>query len=112
MKYNSRSIYGCTMAEPELLKLCPNGCKFTQSQDGKRLYIHLFSYPFSYLELPGFAGKVDYTQFLHDGSELLFEEQTISHFSEGRTASDDLLVIKLPHVKPPVIVPVIEVFLK
>ena len=112
MKYNSRSIYGCTMAEPELLKLCPNGCKFTQSEDGKRLYIHLFSYPFGYLELPGFAGKVDYTQFLHDGSELLFEEQTISHFSEGRTASDDLLVIKLPHVKPPVIVPVIEVFLK
>ena len=112
MKYNSRSIYGCTMAEPELLALCPNGCKFTQSEDGKRLYIHLFSYPFGYLELPGFAGKVDYTQFLHDNSELLFEEKTISHFSEGRTASDDLLVIKLPHVKPPVIVPVIEVFLK
>jgi alpha-L-fucosidase len=112
MKYNSRSIYGCTMAEPELMALCPNGCKFTQSEDGKRLYIHLFSYPFGYLELPGFAGKVDYTQFLHDNSELLFEEKTISHFSEGRTASDDLLVIKLPHVKPPVIVPVIEVFLK
>ena len=41
MKVNSRSIYGCTMAEPELLKLCPNGCKFTQSEDGKRLYICL-----------------------------------------------------------------------
>ena len=54
MKYNSRSIYGCTMAEPELLAHCPNGCKFTQSQDGKRLYIHLFTYPFQSLELPGF----------------------------------------------------------
>ena len=51
MKYNSRSIYGCTMAEPEYLALCPNGCKLTQSEDGKRLYIHLFEYPYQYLEL-------------------------------------------------------------
>ena len=86
MKYNSRSIYGCTMAEPELLPLCPNGCKFTQSEDGKRLYIHLFEYPFQFLELPGFAGKVDYAQFLHDGSELLFEEKNVTHFSEGRSS--------------------------
>lgn len=112
MKYNNRSIYGCTMAEPEFLKLCPNGCKMTQSVDGKRLYLHLFSYPFAFLELEGFAGKVDYAQFLHDGSELLFTEKTIPHFSEGRAASDNLLAIKLPHVKPPVIVPVIELFLK
>ena len=112
MKVNSRSIHGCTMAEPELLRLCPNGCKFTQSEDGKRLYIHLFEYPFQYLELRGFAGKVDYMQFLHDGSELLFEEKTISHFSDGRTQSDDLLTVTLPVVQPDVIVPVIEVFLK
>ena len=112
MKVNSRSIYGCTMTEPELLELCPNGCKFTQSEDGRRLYIHLFEYPFQYLELRGFAGKVDYMQFLHDGSELLFEEKTISHFSEGRTQSGDLLTVTLPVVQPDVIVPVIEVFLK
>ena len=112
MKYNSRSIYGCTMAEPELLALCPNGCKFTQSEDGSRLYIHLYEYPFQYLELQGFAGKVDYAQFLHDGSELLFEENKISHFSEGRTASDNMLVIKLPVVKPKTLVPVIELMLK
>ena len=112
MKYNSRSIYGCTMAEPDLLPLCPNGCKFTQSEDGKRLYIHLFEYPFQYLELPGFAGKVDYAQFLHDGSEILFEEKNISHFSEGRSTADNLLVFKLPVIKPNTIVPVIEVFLK
>lgn len=29
MKYNSRSIYGCTMAEPGLV--APDGCKYTQS---------------------------------------------------------------------------------
>ena len=112
MKYNGRAIYGCTMAEPEFLALCPNGVKMTQSQDGSRLYLHLFSYPFSFLELPGFAGKVEYAQFLHDGSELLFTEKAIPHFSEGRTAQDNLLAIQLPVVKPPVLVPVIELFLK
>ncbi len=110
MKYNSRSIYNCTMADSSLP--VPNGCKFTQSEDGKRLYIHLFEYPFSFLELHGFAGKVDYVQFLHDASELLFQEKTVGHFSEARTESDDLLVITLPVVKPPVTIPVIEIFLK
>ena len=111
MKYNSRAIYGCTMAEPELLPLCPNGCKFTQSEDGTRLYIHLFDYPFQFLELHGFAGKVEYAQFLHDGSELLFQEK-VEHFSEGKTQSDNMIVLRLPVVKPPMIVPVIELFLK
>ena len=110
MKYNSRSIYGCTMAEPEFK--APNGVKMTQSVDGSRLYLHLFEYPFANLELPGFAGKVDYAQFLHDGSELLFDEKKVNHFSEGASQADDLLVIKLPVVKPHVIVPVIELMLK
>ena len=110
MKYNSRSIYNCTMAEPEFK--APFGCRLTQSNCGKRLYIHLFDYPFKFLELPGFAGKVDYAQFLHDGSELLFREKTPGHFSEGQSSSDDLLVITLPEVKPNVVVPVIELFLK
>src|SRR5699024_1415622 len=65
MQYNSRSIYGCTMAAPEFR--APRDCRFTQSIDGKRLYVHLFAYPFAYLELPGLAGKVEYAQFLHDG---------------------------------------------
>jgi len=110
MKYNSRSIYNCTMAEPEFT--APRGCRLTQSQDGKRLYVHLIEYPFAFLEMHGFAGKVEYAQFLHDASELLFTEKTVSHFSEARTESDDLLVITLPHVKPNVTVPVIELFLK
>lgn len=110
MKYNSRSIYGCTMAEPEFK--APRGCRLTQSNDGKRLYVHLMEYPFAFLELPGFAGKVDYAQFLHDGSELLFTEGSVEHFSEATTRSNDLLVINLPHIKPDVTVPVIELFLK
>ncbi|MBE6609889.1 MAG: alpha-L-fucosidase [Ruminococcaceae bacterium] len=110
MKYNSRSIYGCTMAEPEFT--APFGCRLTQTQDGKRLYIHLFDYPYKFLELPGYAGKVDYAQFLHDASELKIREKNPGHFGDGQSASDDLLVISLPEVKPNVIVPVIELFLK
>lgn len=110
MRYNSRSIYGCTMAEPEFK--APNGCCLTQSEDGKRLYVHLFQYPYAFLELPGFAGKVEYAQFLHDGSELRFTEKQVEHFSFGATHSDDLLVISLPVVKPWVTVPVIELILK
>ena len=111
MKYNSRSIYGCTMAEPELLAHCPNGCKFTQSEDGKRLYIHLFTYPFQSLELPGFEGKIDYAQFLHDGSELLCKEG-VELMADGGNFKTTAPVIELPVVKPNVIVPVIELFLK
>ena len=110
MKYCSRSIYGCTMAEPEFQ--APNGCRLTQTEDGSRLYVHLFQYPYSCLELPGFAGKVEYAQFLHDGSELLMSERSINHFSEGRSSGDDLLAISLPVPKPDIIVPVVELFLK
>ncbi len=112
MKYNARSIYGCTMAEPEILKTLPRDCRYTQSADGKRLYIHLLAYPYKHLQIFGLAGKVDYVQFLHDGSELLFTEKGVNHFSEGASKADDLLVIELPEVKPHVEVPVIEVFLK
>ena len=111
MKYNSRSIYGCTMAEPEFM--APRGCRLTQSDDGKRLYIHLMEYPFAYLEMHNLAGKIDYAQFLHDASEILYTERSSGHFcTEGQTVADDLVVFKIPPVKPPVTVPVIEVFLK
>lgn len=109
MKYNSRSIYGCTMAEPEFK--APRGCRLTQSEDGKRLYIHLIEYPFTFLEFEGIADKVDYAQFLHDGSEILFTKG-VEHFSEGKTERKDLGVFSIPPVKPNVTVPVIEVFLK
>lgn len=110
MKFNGRSIYGCTMAEPEFT--APRGCRLTQSVDGKRLYVHLMEYPYAFLELPGFAGKVDYAQFLHDGSEIAMREGDPGHFSEGQTKDEQLLVLSIPPVKPDMIVPVIELFLK
>lgn len=112
MKYNSRSIYGCTMAEPEFFENTPRGTRLTQSEDGKRLYIHLTEYPFETLEMHGMAGKIEYAQFLHDGSEILFSEKTLTHISVGTSSGDDMVFFKLPVVKPNVIDPVIEVFLK
>ncbi len=112
MQVNSRAIYNCTMAEPDLLPALPPDCRFTQSEDGKRLYVHLFAYPFGHLLLRGLAGKVKYAQFLHDGSELRMTEGKVDHFSEGADKGDGLLVINLPPVKPDVLVPVIELFLK
>lgn len=111
MKYNSRSIYGCTMAEPEFS--APQGTRLTQSNDSKRLYIHLTEYPYAYLNMHNLAGKIEYAQFLHDGSEILFMEKQSDHFShEGQESGDDLVIFKIPPVKPNVIVPVIEVILK
>ena len=110
MKYNSRSIYNCTMAEPEFT--APADCRFTQSVDGKRLYLHLFAYPFGHIHLKGLAGKVKYAQFLHDASEVQFTEGGVKHFSEGTAQADDLLVLEIPPVKPHSLVPVIELFLK
>lgn len=110
MRVNSRSIYGCTMAEPEYI--APRGTRLTQSYDGKRLYIHITEYPYKFLEMRQLAGKIEYAQFLHDGSEILYTEGTVDHFSAGRTSAPDLVVFKLPEVKPEVIDPVIEVILK
>lgn len=112
MKYNSRSIYGCTMAEPEFRSHCPADCRMTQSTDGKRLYIHLFAYPFAHLQLNGLAEKIEYAQFLHDGSEIKFTDGGMTHFSHEAPSGSDLTVLYLPPVKPPVTVPVIELFLK
>ena len=111
MKYNSRSIYGCTMAEPEFKT--PNGCRLTQSEDGKRLYIHIFEYPFKFLKLYGMADKIDYAQFLHDGSEIIFYgniSQMVAPLFVGEP--EDTIVMDVPVLKPNTVVPVIEIFLK
>ena len=112
MKYNNRSIYGCTMAETDILPALPPDCRFTQSFDGKRLYLHLFAWPFRHIQLKWLADKVKYAQLLHDGSEILFTKGELKHHGVGLPKGDNLLVLELPVVKPDVVVPVIELFLK
>lgn len=111
MKYNSRSIYGCTMREPGIEE--PRGTRITQSVDGKRLYIHLIEYPNSFLKINGICGKVDYVQYLHDGSEIEFTDKQFVHMGDEITnEQDSAVVINVPKLVPDVVVPVIEVFLK
>ena len=111
MHVNGRSIYGCTKAEPEFKT--PTDCRLTQSEDGKRLYIHLYAYPFDNMKVQGLAGKVEYAQFLHDGSEVKFTDGTVELLSDDKQEDDETATFfYLPHVKPNSLVPVIEVFLK
>lgn len=107
MHYNSRSIYNCTAAE---LK-APVDCRYTQNCN--RLYLHLFAWPFKQVFLEELAGKVDYVQFLHDGSEIQFRDANPG-MGNLLTEGDKLgeVILDLPAIKPNVIVPVIEIFLK
>ncbi len=111
MRYNNRAIYGCTMAEPEFE--APEGTRLTQSADSKRLYIHLKEYPFAFLEMKNLGDKIEYAQFLHDGSEVLYTVGSSGHFSpEGQTKEENMVFFHLTQDRPNVVVPVIEVFLK
>ena len=58
-----------------------------------------------------FADKVDYAQFLHDGSELTIRKgASIQHSQGGDLGTRDNIV--LPMKKPNVEIPVIEIWLK
>ena len=96
MHFNSRSIYGCTMAPEDFT--APNGTGLTYNPQTKRLYIHLYDYPMGFLPV-AFIDKIEYAQFLHDGSELFLRK--------GKNGG-----IYLPMLKPAVENPVIEVWLK
>jgi alpha-L-fucosidase len=68
MKYNNRSIYGCTQAPAEFE--APDNTVITYNPKTNRLYIHLLVYPLKNMILPEYAGKIKYAQFLHDASEI------------------------------------------
>ena len=108
MKYNSRSIYGCTMADPSIT--APDGVVLTQSADGKRLYIHLLDYPFQRLRLEGLKGRIEYSQFLCDGSEITWEDKR--YYDATGAFRGEKTVCTVPGAAFGMTAPVIEVFLK
>ena len=110
MRFNGRSIYGCTMAEPEFK--VPDGCKLTQSEDGKRIYIHLIEYPLNFLALEGFEDKIEYAQFLHDSSEILITKKRVKEMGDETGQEKEVIFLKIPSLQPKVTIPVIELFLK
>ena len=102
MKYNNRSIYGCTEAPAEFTT--PANTLLTYNPGTKKLYVHLLAYPMGRLTLANMADKIKYVQFLHDASEV--------KFSAGRDESKNDINLQLPIQKPPVEIPVLEVYLK
>ncbi|MFO7615670.1 MAG: alpha-L-fucosidase [Bacteroidales bacterium] len=108
MKYNSRSIYGCTQA-PEEFQV-PDHCLLTYNPQTNRLYLHLLEYPLQNFSLPGYKGKIRYAQFLHDGSEIAITAPQ-GYWIKVDVREDDLN-LKLPVVKPPFEIPVIELILE
>jgi alpha-L-fucosidase len=100
MALHSRSIYGCTQSEFE----APVDCRLTQN--GNRLYLHIYAWPFQHLHLDGLGERIEYAQLLNDGSEVQFRVHANEKIAGG-TAT-----LQLPVRKPEVIVPVVELFLK
>ncbi len=108
MHANDRAIYGCGKAPDDIV--APPGTQLTYNKETNRLYIHLLDYPAEYLPIT-FANRIDYMQFLHDGSELKVQHGwAFDHAQSGELGMVDF--IKLPVVKPNVEIPVIEIFLK
>jgi alpha-L-fucosidase len=106
---NARSIYGAGPAT----YTPPPDARYTQR--GDRLYLHLFAWPFRHVHLPGLAGKVNFAQFLHDGSEIATEVIDPAQQAQNTTMAGlgtDVLTLNLPVHQPDVDVPVIELFLE
>lgn len=110
MKYNDRSIYGCTEAPANFTK--PENCMLTYNPKTKRLYIHMLQWPFKSLHLTGYKGKFRYAQFLHDGSEIKFSTPTRPGSHTTETAAEGDVILHLPVTKPDIEIPVIELILE
>jgi alpha-L-fucosidase len=112
MKRHGRSIYGCTQAPAEFLP--PQDGRLTYNPKTRRLYAHLFAWPYKHLHLDGFAGKVEYAQLLHDASEvgMQVDEWHATQLSMAGAADRKTLTLTLPQTRPDVTVPVVELFLK
>lgn len=108
MHLHNRSIYGCTASD----FTPPPDTRYTQN--GKRLYLHLFAWPYRFVHLPELAERVEYAQFLHDGAEV--KQFVIDPDQEAQnltmTGTRGALTLELPILKPDVTIPVIELFLK
>ncbi|MCD6355426.1 MAG: alpha-L-fucosidase [Prolixibacteraceae bacterium] len=108
MKYNSRSIYGCTQAPDEFA--VPDNTLLTYNPKTNRLYVHLLDYPLKNFLLKGYKDKIKYAQFLHDASELKITAPH-GYWIKQETGENDVN-LSLPVTKPNVEIPVIELFLK
>lgn len=103
MKYNNRSVYGCTEAPPAEFAV-PDNTLLTYNPKTKRLYVHLLAYPMGNLKMKNMADKIKYVQFLHDASEIKYRN--------GNGEDSKHVNLTLPVLKPPMEIPVLEIILK
>ncbi len=105
MALHAPSIYGCTQSE----FAAPQDCRLTQN--GRKLYLHIFNWPFRYLYCPGLAGKIRYAQLMNDASEVHFtaSRDLKIHLGLKESLPPDSVLFELPVKKPDVVVPVIEI---
>ena len=103
MRRHGRAIHGCGASA----FTPPVDCRYTQN--GNRLYLHLFSWPFRHVHLEGLAGRIEYAQFLHDASEVRYREVPVSQQAQNTTmsGSEGVVTVELPIQKPDVAVPVV-----
>jgi alpha-L-fucosidase len=91
----------------------PPGALYTRA--GDRLYLHLPVWPLKHVHLRGLAGRVRYAQFLHDGSEVRFQQLDGAQHEHNNLAppgrSADTLTLTVPVTRPDVLLPVIELVL-
>lgn len=104
MRLHNRSIYGCTASD----FTPPPDSRYTQN--GNRLYLHLFAWPFRHVHLDGLADRVAYAQLLNDASEVNIH--TVDSHHQAQNTMPGTLTLELPVWKPAVTVPVVELFLK
>jgi alpha-L-fucosidase len=111
MRRNNRSIYGCTQAPAEFKT--PDNCRLTYNPETKRLYVHVYAWPYKQLWLEGAAyrERVEYAQLLHDASEVPFRglDDWQGHKDQE---GGPVLPLTLPVNQPNTPVPVVELFLK
>ena len=110
MRLHSRSIYGCTQAPAEFE--CPRDCRLTYNPETRRLYVHVFAWPFKHLHLAGAQGRIKYAQLLNDASEVRMSDVTERQLNREGSGQKDAIALELPVQQPDVTVPVIELFLE
>jgi alpha-L-fucosidase len=109
MRLHERSIRDCTASQ----FTPPPDCRYTQ--DGDRLYLHLFAWPFRHVHLEGLAEHVEYAQLLNDASEIKTRVIDSAQKAQNTTMGGippGTLTLELPVQSPPVEVPVVELFLR
>ena len=83
--------------------------KFAEQRFGMFIHFGLYDYPMGYLPVE-WLDRIEYAQFLHDGSEIFLKQPPKVHSQTGDT--HQIGGLALPMKKPAVEVPVIEVWLK